>query len=547
MKRLVDTADLTRSNSGFTDPEIYQLYNGLDCCLTREIFDVVRSTYASSEAVWGPQYAFTRALQAPYLDMMVRGFAVDAYGRYEEAQRLRARIATLGATFHRIVSGGFGLPDLNYASTKQLKTLFYDLMHLPEQWKSVKGAKHIAVDREALEKLAENYLHATPLINIILAIRDLTKQLEVFECDLDSDGRFRAGYNLVGTETGRPSSSANAFGTGRNAQNIDPGLRHVFQADRGYRLGYVDLEQVEARDVGFICGVLFDDWSLLDATESGDFHTINTMKIWPDLPWRSDDAKHNREVVDRTFYRAFSYRAMAKRGGHLSNYMGSAFTAARNLKMPIGTMEEFQARYCRGGVVKGQAITPAYPCLPKWWAWTISQLQLTGQLSTLFGFRRTFLGRPQDPATHREAIAFQPQGTTAQRMNLGMWRVWRKEPRVGLLAQGFDSIVFQFREDDPEDEIMAHVLELIRVELVAPNGRRYVVPGDAKVGWNWGEENSEEMNVERRRKGESPQPLNPDGLRKWRPGHKDLRRRTRWPGTGFASDGSDAALGWFTK
>ena len=227
------------------------------------------------------------------------------------------------------------------------------------------------------------------------------------------------------------------------------------------------------------------------------------------------------------FYRGFSYRDMAKRGGHLGNYMGSAFTAARNLKMPIGVMEEFQARYCRGG----SGITPAYPCLPKWWQWTITQLQLTGQLSTLFGFRRTFLGRPQDPATHREAIAFQPQGTTAQRMNLGMWRVWRHEPRVGLLAQGFDSIVFQYRDDADENNIMHHVLDLIRVELVAPNGRRYTVPGEAKVGWNWGSES----------------PANPDGLRKWHPAKPDTRTRTRWPGTGFAEGGGDATLGWFGK
>lgn len=534
MRRIVNTSEIDRTNAGFDETETAQLYNGLDCCLTTEIWEEIRRTYQGSREVWEPQYAFSRALQAPYLDMMVRGFAVDAFGRYEEAQAIRGRMTLLAERFSRISSGAFGLPDLNYASTKQLKTLFYDLMHLPEQWKSVKGNKHVAVDREALEKLAESYLHATPLINIILAIRDLTKQLEVLECDLDFDGRFRAGYNIAGTETGRPSSAANAFGTGRNAQNIDPALRHVFQADAGYRLGYVDLEQVEARDVGFICGCLFDDWSLLDACESGDFHTINTKKIWPERPW-TGDPKRDREIAEETFYRNFSFRDMAKRGGHLSNYMGTAWTASRALKVPGKIMEEFQSRYCKGP----QA---AYPCLPKWWAWTISQLQLTGQLSTLFGFRRTFLGRPNDPATHREAIAFQPQGSTGQRMNLGMYRVWKKEPRVGLLAQGFDSIVFQFREDLPEDDIMAHVLDLIRVELRRPSGKPYVVPGDAKVGWNWGNENNEAMNAERIRRGESPQPLNHDGLRKWKAGKRDERRRTRWPGMGFGVGAADATL-----
>jgi hypothetical protein len=289
-------------------------------------------------------------------------------------------------------------------------------------------------------------------------------------------------------------------------------LRHVFQSDSGFRLGYVDLEQVEARDVGFICGCLFDDWALLDACESGDFHTNNAMKVWPNRAW-GKTAKEHRACADEIFYRGFTYRDMAKKGGHLSNYMGTAHTASKRLKIPLDKMEDFQARYCRGG----PGITPAFGCIPRWWAWTITELQTRGTLQTLFGFRRTFLGRPNDPATHREAIAFQPQGTTAQRMNLGMWRVWRNEGRIGLLAQGFDSIVFQFRETDPEDDIIAHVLELIRVELWSPSGRRYVVPGEAKVGWNWGNES----------------PGNPDGLRKWNPAERDERARVRFPGMGL--------------
>jgi len=511
--RVVDTSTIDQSNAGFTPTETAQLYNGLDCCLTAEILAEVKRTYSTTAETWEPQYGFTRGLQAPYLDMMLRGFAVDAYGRSQEAEALRTRIAALEAKFDRIVSGGFGdaFSGLNSASTKQLKMLFYDIMHLPEQWKSVKGARHVSVGRAELEKLSENYIHATPLINIILKIRDLTKQLEIFECDLDRDGRFRAGYNLVGTETGRPSSNKNAFGTGRNAQNIDPELRHIFQADHGYRLGYVDLEQVEARDVGFICGALFDDWSLLDACESGDFHTNNAKKVWPELPW-TGDPKADRVIADQIFYRTFTYRDMAKRGGHLSNYKGTAWTAAKALKVPQSIMEGFQERYCLG-------TNAAFTCIPRWWQWTIGELQTKGTLQTLFGFKRTFLGRPSEAATHREAIAFQPQGTTAQRMNLGMWRVWKHEPRVGLLAQGFDSIVFQFRECSAaeEDEIMSHVLDLIRVEIVAPNGRRYVVPGEGKVGWNWGAESN----------------VNPDGLRKWKPGAIETRTRKRFPGLGF--------------
>lgn len=509
MRRLVDTSTLDQATpEGFSEAEVAQLYNGLDCCLTTEIWEEVSATYAPLRGEWGPQYSFARALQAPYLAMMEHGFAVDMAGRWKEAQGLQERVGVLRALFARVMEGAFSLREANPGSTKQLKLLFYDLLHLPPQWKNVKGVKHVAVDREALEKLSETYLHAAPLINIILAIRDLTKQLEVFECPLDVDGRFRAGYNIVGTETGRPSSSANAFGTGRNVQNIDPGLRHVFQADRGFRLGQVDLEQVEARDVGFIEGALFDDWTFLDNCESGDLHTNNCQLIWPELGW-TGDPKRDKVLAEREFYREFSYRDMAKRGGHLSNYFGTPWTMARHLKVPLRVAEDFQARYCRGEGC-------AYPAHQRWWNWTATELQTSGVLRTLFGFTRRFLGRPNDPATLREAIAFQPQGTTAARMNLGLWRVWRHEPRVALLAQGFDSITFQYEDKgkEYEDDVLAHVLDLIRVRIVSPSGRPYVVPGEAKIGWNWGSEGGG----------------NPDGLRKWSPSYRDGRVRQRYPG-----------------
>lgn len=315
--------------------------------------------------------------------------------------------------------------------------------------------------------------------------------------------------------SGRPSSSKNAFGTGRNAQNIDPNLRYVFVADPGRKLCVIDLEQVEARDVGYICGVLFDDWAYLDACEGGDLHTTNTIKTWPtELPWTGDPTKDKALASDTIFYREFSYRDMAKRGGHLTNYSGTAWTAARVLKVPIEIMTAFQKNYCRGS--DGLGLGAAYPALPRYWQWCAQQLQTTHEITTPFGRRRHFFGRPGDDATVREAIAFTPQSTTADRMNLGLWRVWHKMPQIQLLAQGFDSITFQFRESDNELDIVAQALELIRVELKAPNGRSYVVPGEAKTGWNWG---YREVNKK------TGQVKNEEGLWKVTPGKNDNRVR----------------------
>jgi hypothetical protein len=100
-------------------------------------------------------------------------------------------------------------------------------------------------------------------------------------------------------------------------------------------------------------------------------------------------------------------------------------------------------------------------------------------------------------------------------MNLGLWKVWKyMGDEVKLLAQTHDSITFQVKEGT-EDDIIPHVLELIQIELKAPNGRSYVVPGEAAVGWNWGYRTVDK----------DGKVTNPDGLVKWKPG-ADKRERT---------------------
>lgn len=503
---IIHTEDIRPGS--LTNSESHQTYCGLDTMVTLEVHEELSRLHNAPPEI----YAFERALQAPYLEIMCRGFAVDGVGRSRAAGVLRERIQGLLRTLNELSIAAWGRP-LNARSPAQLRDFFYGTMHLPEIWLSQKGQRKLSTSREALEKLEESHLYARPFIACILAIRDLGKQLDVFETEIDSDGRMRTSYNIAGTETGRPSSSSNAFGTGGNLQNIAPTLRYVFVADPGMKLAVIDLEQVEARDVGWFCGCLFSDWSYLDACELGDLHTNNARRIWPERKWTGDQAG-DRKLADQNYYREFSYRDMAKRGSHLSNYMGTAWTASRALKVPLPMMEDFQARYVRGrSAGKLPEIAPAFPCIPRWWQWIAQELQLTHQLVTPFGRRRHFFGRLGDDTTLREAIAFLPQSTTADRMNLGLWRVWKNQPGVQLLAQTYDSITFQYKDlgHEYESEVLSTALQHIRVELQHPSGRRYVVPGEAKMGWNWGYASDR----------------NSEGLAKWNPSVPDARvRRT---------------------
>lgn len=505
---LIDTSQLTPLG---LDPQAnLQTYCGLDCCVTLEVLEELRRQHNELPQI----YSFERALQGPYLEMMQRGIQVDVQGRAEAASELRQRIQGLQGLLNELATAIWDKP-LNPRSPKQIQEFFYQRLRLPEVWISQKGQRKLSTNREALEKL-EEFLYARPFAATILAIRDLAKQLEVFETEIDSDGCFRTSYNIAGTETGRPSSSSNAFGTGGNLQNISPGLRWPFQSRPGMKLCQIDLEQVEMRDVGYFMGCLFDDWSLLDACESGDAHTYNSRLIWPEVAWTGELAR-DRELAEQLYYRQFSRRDMSKRGGHLTDYMGTAWTTARILKIELSVAEQFRERYLE-----------AYPGLPRYWRWVAEQLQTTHRLTTPFGRQRQFFGRPNDDTTLREAIAFLPQSTTADRTNLVLWRIWKLEPEIRLLGQTYDSVLFEFPEG--RDDLVEAALRHFQVVLWGPgrpgtSARRYMVPAEAKVGWNWGYR-CEPKDLERARAAGKPLPrLNPDGLGKFPDDRKSRSQR----------------------
>jgi DNA polymerase I len=476
-----------------------QIYNGLDCMITLEVFEALGQLFNEEPVMYG----FERALQAPALEMMLRGFLVDETERHAGVKLLQTNLAQLDSLLQRYAYAVWDKP-LNPRSHKQLIDFFYGAMALPEIWTSKKGERKLSMDREALEKL-EVYFYAMPIIATILQIRDITKQLEVLQTEIDADGRIRTSYNIAGTDTDRWSSSANAFGTGGNLQNWRERLRKILIADPGWKLCGIDLEQTESRDVGWIVGTLFDDWAYLDACEAGDLHTTVCQMVWPELAW-TKDKKKNREVAESPFYRDYTYRYMAKRGGHGSNYLGTPWTMARHLKVPVKVVERFQNLYFT-----------AFPGIPRWHRWVAEQLQTIGRIGDTFGRERTFFGRPNDDTTIRAAVAHGPQSTTAKRLNLGLYRVWEQMGKtVQLLAQVHDAVYFQYRVEDGEAEIINRALKLIEVEH-QHNDRRMIVPGEAKVGWNWGNHHDESKPISQSNL------ANPNGLKKWK--GSDSRQR----------------------
>ncbi len=486
--------------------EAYCVYNGLDVLVDNEIATEHLYEKVQSDPHAKLIYDFETACLAPAFAMMKRGVLVDMNERATVISELEAEEAHCEEVLNKLARAVCDLP-LNPRSPKQLKHFFYNEMCLDPIHVIIKGEKKESTNIEALEKLQDREWIASPFVDLIFAARKKRKLISILRSEVDTDGRMRFSFNVGATETGRWSSSANPFGSGTNAQNITQRIRRVFIADEGKILVYRDLSSAESRWVGARCLVQFGLDNYLRACDHpAGLHTVTARNVWRAADWPADQSEW-RAFAERPHYRGFSKYDLAKRGGHATNYYTTPPTMAKHLRIPLDLAQSFQHDYKNS----------AFPEIPLWHQWNIENVQVDGFAITALGRKRTFLGRKDDPATWREAIANEPQSGVGDTLNLGLWRVWRwleqeprrlapEHPRVELLAQVHDAILYQVDVKDLEWSLReTEKLMAVATPFEGPHGKLdLVIPSDAEIGYNW--EKQTRDNTER----------NPDGMRKWK-------------------------------
>ncbi len=503
MPQIINTATLKPSDG--TPLDRHQVYCGLDSCVTLEVHSVISKQLDPETQLI---YNFSRALQAPVLEMSLRGILTDAYeiGKLLYIYKKRKdRVYEIIQRYAMVVWGD----ALNPGSHVQLKKFFYETMNLPKIHKYDKGQKKLTVNRDAMIAL-QQYRYARPIAIAVLAFRDVAKKIGVLKTGIDDDDRMRFSWNIGGTNTGRFSANESVFGSGTNSQNITDELRKIFFADEGKKFAYLDLSQAESRLTAYISG----DEAYISACETSDLHTAIAQLIWPELPWSpNNDPDVNRAVADTKYWRHWSYRDISKRGGHLLNYLGSAAANAKKLNITKETMIRFQKLYFA-----------AFPGIRRMHTDVARELQTTAILATPLGRRRLFFGRNYEDDILRKGVAYRPQSAVADILNLGMWRVWKHMTGAcALLSQLHDAILIQY-DNDPnvERRVIARAIELMTIPIVvtdislrSPKTREMTLPVDATVGWNWAKATED----------------NPDGLKSY--GKDTSRVRQILPSTDF--------------
>ena len=479
------------------------VYCALDCTLTHEIWGKI---FPEFDGLTKKTYLFELDSLQPAMDMMLRGLRVNEETVHEKKKLLKERRLKLKRMLDLFAQAVWE-KDLNHNSPIQLKKVLYEYLGLPPVVSYKGGKQKISTDRAALEQLGEFYPRAKPFCHTILALRDITKQESVLESKRDEDGRIRCSYNVAGTETGRWSSSESPWRTGTNLQNVTKELRSIFIPDEGKVMFYADLEQAESRVTAYVAG----DKDYINACESTDLHTEVVKMVWPNLGW-SHDPVQDRELADKPYYLHFTYRDMCKRAGHGTNYGMSAHALAKHLKIKLSHATRFQLLYY-GGVIplaslqrwhkqdnKGGfqelidggelmgtlvKIKGAFPGIRTWHAEVSNELKQTGCLITPMGRRRQFWDRLTDNSTLRQAIAYVPQSTIGDLLNLGLLKVWQNLRHSGLdiLGQVHDAILGQCYINKV-DTLMPEVLKQMNNPLMI-KGREMIIPSSVEVGNTW--------------------------------------------------------------
>lgn len=490
-----------------------QTYNGMDTIATLEIWEKLLKQLDSNTTV---VYNRALALQAPALEMSLRGFSVDPNSLQSALASTEEHKSILLRNWDYICNGLLGRTFL-ISSWQQLQDLFYSRLGYPEIKVSQKGVSRVSTNSEALEKLKLLNPELTPLVDIILAYRTDLTRLRVYKSGIEHDTRLslpvmRASFGIASTKTGRWNSFENPFGFGTNLQNIPPDARHVFVAAPGKKLAYIDKEQAESRATALYAFRATGLRNYLDACISGDLHTYVAKMVWKnDIPWTGDPTK-DKELAERPYYRGLSYRDMCKKIGHGTNYYGKAFTISRQTRVPQKLVQDFQDGYLQ-----------EFPEIGLYHRHTIRDLQLNKRLITLHNRVRHFFGRLDDDATFREAIAYLPQSVICDDLNISILRLFAELPEVDLLAQIHDAVIIQYPEEE-ENSIIPKALDCIQNPLVATyidpktgeaSTISHIVPSSVETGWNWGKASSS----------------NPGGLKKWR--EEDDRQRPKFSSSIF--------------
>ncbi|HEY1846858.1 MAG TPA: DNA polymerase I [Buttiauxella sp.] len=360
----------------------------------------------------------------PVLSRIERnGVKIDPAILHAHSGELTKRLAELELKAHEIAGEAF-----NLASPKQLQNILFEKQGIKPLKKTPGGAP--STSEEVLEELALDY----PLPKVILEHRGLAKLKSTYTDKLPlminpKTGRVHTSYHQAVAATGRLSS------TDPNLQNIpvrnEEGrrIRQAFIAPEDYLIVSADYSQIELRIMAHLSR---DDGLLSAFAEGKDIHRATAAEVFG-LPLESVSGEQRRSA------KAINFGLI---------YGMSAFGLSRQLNIPRKESQKYMDLYFE-----------RYPGVLEYMERTRRQAKEQGYVETLDG-RRLYLpdinssNAARRAGAERAAINAPMQGTAADIIKRAMIAVdeWlqRDKPRVKMIMQVHDELVFEVHKDDIE-------------------------------------------------------------------------------------------------
>lgn len=496
--------------------DVYLPYNAIDVRVTHKAMVSMLADELTDEHVRST-YRHEMSLVDPLWKIGKRGVKMDLPKIEALKSTLESEIRTLEAGLQMLNNG----EELNVKSSQQKAKFLYETLGIKFRGdKTPKGAWKMDDSNLANLQLKVTDSKQKAAIQMLRECAERRDRISKFcEIELDDDGRMRCHYDPAKTLTGRLASRKfYPTGKGTNLQNQDKDVtvRSCFVADPGMVFCYADLKSAESYVVAHITGdpMMLELHS--DEYLSGklDGHIFVASYLLD---------KAQEEITKDERY-------LGKRVRHGSNYMLSWFKLMNMINA------DAQKTGVSINAAQAKRLSERYlqlhPFLKNWWDDTLAKLWTTHTLYTLHGRKRVFYDSPDRCLP--EAVAYVPQGTIGQHLNMGLlrlddsyaaqgnwmtaWDANRFNPvaaklykgmseevnaaRLQMILQIHDAIGFQIPEKHA-DTILPKVRELmsipIRIERRGVEPYDITIPVDIQVGYNWGEADK----------------TNPNGLVKW--------------------------------
>jgi hypothetical protein len=330
----------------------------------------------------------------------------------------------------------------------------------------------------------------------------------------DSDSRVRTSYNLVGTVTGRITSSKAQTGSGGNLQTMPDkdksrpenhplrnGMRDLFIADPGHHFFNCDLKGSDGWTIGAHLARLGDS-TMLDDLRAGIkpaaricYMIRKGLHVFKGL-----SRPEIKELLKEVKGDDWDYFALKVAIWGMCYLMGPDLLSDGIFEESDGKvlLSRNDVHEFKAAVFKGYSIKLYHD-------WMARQLSHKPELTSASGNTRRFFGHPRDILG--EALATEPQNNTTYATNLAAYRLWMDPDnrindgsklvyapngtsitvpfRIEPLHQVHDSLNGQFRWEDTEWAVAKIKSYFDNPLMIA--GMKITIPFEGKYGPSWGQ------------------------------------------------------------